>query len=177
MVVAASSKVREYMSNNSTTALINDHETPVAASVLNPDFSFEGRRMKNIIEKSVDRTNYINATKISTLVFGDSIGSNMFLTGFGIQNGWIPISPEALERAIELNNTAVKMNIDAFRLGRLAAHDMKYIELNILSNIESSPHSDASKESGFSLDELINNRKQDVFVFLRAPGPPPINII
>ena len=51
MVVVASSPVRELMNINTTQSIINDHETPVAGFVLDPDHSFGGRRIRQIIEK------------------------------------------------------------------------------------------------------------------------------
>jgi indolepyruvate ferredoxin oxidoreductase len=40
----------------------------------------------------------------------------------------VPVSADAIEKAIELNGAAIEMNRSAFRFGRLAAHDMKAIE-------------------------------------------------
>ena len=48
----------------------------------------------------------------------------MFLLGYAYQLGRVPIGAEAIEQAIELNGAAVEMNRDAFRFGRLAAHDL-----------------------------------------------------
>ena len=53
---------------------------------------------------------------------GDSIATNLFMLGYAYQKGLIPLGHEALERAIELNGTAVPMNLGAFRWGRRAAH-------------------------------------------------------
>ena len=128
MVVVTSSPVRELMNINSTHSIINDHETPVAGFVLDPDHSFGGKRMRQIIKKSSKATNFINSIKIATAMFGDSIASNMFITGYALQKGFIPVLPESMEEAIKLNNMAIDMNISAFRWGRMAAHDYKYVE-------------------------------------------------
>ena len=128
MVVVASSPVRELMNINTTQSIINDHETPVAGFVLDPDHSFGGKRIRQIIEKSSKETNFINAIKISTAMFGDSIASNMFITGYALQKGLIPVKPESMEEAIKLNNMAIDMNLSAFRWGRMAAHDQQYVE-------------------------------------------------
>jgi indolepyruvate ferredoxin oxidoreductase len=47
----------------------------------------------------------------------------MFMLGYAYQLGGLPVSGEALERAIELNGEAVAMNLAAFRYGRRAAVD------------------------------------------------------
>src|SRR5262249_58846917 len=53
--------------------------------------------------------------------------TNPFMLGFAFQKGAIPLSLEALLRAIEINGAAVEMNKLAFTWGRLAAHDMSRI--------------------------------------------------
>ena len=51
----------------------------------------------------------------------------MFMLGFACQHGGLPLSAEAIERAIELNGEAVAMNIAAFRWGRRAAHEPDFV--------------------------------------------------
>jgi indolepyruvate ferredoxin oxidoreductase len=65
---------------------------------------------------------------LATALLGNSIGSNMFMLGYAYQLGALPISAEAIERAIELNGEAVAMNISAFRYGRRAVVDPKALE-------------------------------------------------
>ena len=55
---------------------------------------------------------------------GDSIATNAFMLGFAFQKGAIPLSLEAILRAIEINGAAIEMNKLAFTWGRLAAHDI-----------------------------------------------------
>jgi indolepyruvate ferredoxin oxidoreductase len=55
---------------------------------------------------------------------GDSIATNAFLLGYAFQKGAIPLTLEAMLRAIEINGAAIEMNKQAFTWGRLAAHDM-----------------------------------------------------
>jgi indolepyruvate ferredoxin oxidoreductase len=46
------------------------------------------------------------------------------MLGYAWQKGWVPLSLDALMRAVELNAAAVEMNKAAFNWGRLAAHDI-----------------------------------------------------
>src|SRR5690606_6240385 len=62
-------------------------------------------------------------TSTAQALFGNSVGANMFMLGFACQHGGLPVSTQAVERAIELNGEAVAMNVAAFRWGRRAAHD------------------------------------------------------
>ena len=50
------------------------------------------------------------------------------MLGYAYQLGHVPIGAEAIEQAIELNGAAVEMSRNAFRFGRLAAHDKAAIE-------------------------------------------------
>ena len=51
----------------------------------------------------------------------------MFMLGFAFQHGGLPLSAEAVEKAIELNGEAVAMNVAAFRWGRRAAHEPEFV--------------------------------------------------
>ena len=48
---------------------------------------------------------------------GDAIGANLFLVGFAWQKGLIPLSREAIERAIEVNGVQVAFNRQRLPLG------------------------------------------------------------
>ena len=49
------------------------------------------------------------------------------MLGFAFQHGGLPLSAEAVEKAIELNGEAVAMNVAAFRWGRRAAHEPDFV--------------------------------------------------
>ena len=52
----------------------------------------------------------MNATQLATALLGDAIGANLFVVGYALQKGLIPVGLPALERAIELNGRAIEMN-------------------------------------------------------------------
>jgi indolepyruvate ferredoxin oxidoreductase len=52
---------------------------------------------------------------------GDALFANMLLLGYAWQKGLVPVSASALDKAIELNGTAVEANRQAFLWGRRAA--------------------------------------------------------
>src|SRR3546814_7746456 len=59
---------------------------------------------------------------------GDAIATNMFMLGYAVQRGLVPVSLEALLKAIELNGTAIDSNIRSLNWGRLYAQDPKAVE-------------------------------------------------
>ena len=70
----------------------------------------------------------VDATELATALMGDAIATNLFMLGYAWQQGLVPLSLEALMRAIELNGAAVEMNKTAFAWGRLAAHDLGAVQ-------------------------------------------------
>ncbi|MBV8392446.1 MAG: 2-oxoacid:acceptor oxidoreductase family protein, partial [Alphaproteobacteria bacterium] len=109
---------------------VNTHETITGEFTRHPDLAFPGNTLKLSIEASAgaDACDFIEASKLATALMGDSIATNLFMLGYAYQKGLIPIGHEALETAIELNGTAVKMNLGAFRWGRRAAADRAAVE-------------------------------------------------
>jgi indolepyruvate ferredoxin oxidoreductase len=61
-----------------------------------------------------------DASDLAKALLGDSIYSNMMVFGAVWQMGAIPVSYTAIQRAIELNGTAVERNKRAFEFGRWA---------------------------------------------------------
>lgn len=62
----------------------------------------------------------IDAGRLSERLLGDTVYANILLLGFAWQDGLVPVSLDALRRAIELNGVAVETNLKAFDWGRLA---------------------------------------------------------
>ncbi|MFO1036627.1 MAG: indolepyruvate ferredoxin oxidoreductase family protein [Geminicoccaceae bacterium] len=74
------------------------------------------------------RADFVDATRLATGLLGDSIATNMLMLGYAWQKGLVPLSAEAIDRAIELNGAAVALNRAAFLWGRRAAHDLAAVE-------------------------------------------------
>lgn len=68
------------------------------------------------------------AASIATQVLGDSIYTNQILLGMAWQSGKIPLLRESIEKAIQLNGTAVDKNIEAFRIGCHLSSDPSLIQ-------------------------------------------------
>jgi indolepyruvate ferredoxin oxidoreductase len=70
----------------------------------------------------------IDATRLAGLLAGQAITANLFLLGIAWQRGLVPVSREALARAIELNGVAIADNTLAFEWGRRYAVDPGGVE-------------------------------------------------
>jgi indolepyruvate ferredoxin oxidoreductase len=112
-----------------TRAIVNVDLLPTASFVMNPDIDFEAGTMRNSLNEAVSPSDLdiLDATGLATALMGDSIATNSFMLGFAFQRGTIPLSLEAIMKAIELNGAAIEMNKLAFSWGRLAAHDLQRV--------------------------------------------------
>src|SRR3546814_5636791 len=104
--------------------------TPTAAFTLNPDLKFDDNGMVQAIRKAAGEnlSEFLEGTRIATALMGDAIATNMFMLGYAVQRGLVPVSLEALLKAIELNGTAIDSNIRSLNWGRLYAQDPKAVE-------------------------------------------------
>jgi len=126
IVVTASAPALSRVERGVTRAFVNADLQPTASFVQNPDIDFEETAMQAALREAVGERNLdiIDATGIAATLMGDSIATNAFMLGFAFQKGALPLSLEAILRAIEINGAAIEMNKQAFAWGRLAAHDM-----------------------------------------------------
>jgi len=155
LVVSASQKTME-TTRPGTRMVVNTHEQMTGAFTRNADFKFPGNSLRETIEHGVgaDNAEFVGASRIATALMGDSIATNMFMLGFAFQRGLVPVSSEALNKAIELNGAGVKMNQAAFLWGRRAAVDLKAVEKLIAPRTEQTTSVKVSE----TLDETIARR-------------------
>ncbi len=106
-------------------AVVNTNRTFTGDFTRNPDMRFPTDELLGRITAAVgeDAVDFLDATRIATALMGDSIATNLFMTGYAFQKGWLPLSLAAIEAAIELNGIAVEANKKAFAWGRRAAAD------------------------------------------------------
>ena len=130
IVVAGTRKVLATVTHGATQMVVNTNEFLPGEFTRNADFFLPSERLKRTIVADAGRDNahFIDATRLATALFGQSIGANMFLVGYAYQLGAIPVSATAIERAIELNGEAVAMNRAAFHWGRRAVMDRAAVE-------------------------------------------------
>ena len=130
MVVAAAPNALSRVERDVTRAVVNSYVAPTAAFIGDGDMDFGAEAMHRAIRSTAGESNtdFIDGTGLATALLGDSIATNLFMVGYALQKGLIPLSLESIERAIELNNVAVETNKRTLAWGRLAAHDRAAVE-------------------------------------------------
>ncbi len=109
-----------------STVVVNTYEAMPGTFTTRPDMQFPAADIVKAIATALggQAPLQIDATQIATALIGDAIAANLFILGYAWQQGLVPISFEALMRAIELNGAAIEMNKTAFAWGRLAVVDL-----------------------------------------------------
>jgi indolepyruvate ferredoxin oxidoreductase len=159
MIVTASPDALTRMQTGRTRVVVNCAETPTADFTRNPDWQFPLARMQALIGETVGSgaAHFIQASDLALRLLGDSIASNLFLLGYAWQQGMVPVSGEAIDRAIELNGTAVAMSRAAFLWGRRSAHDPAAVAAYARPQVAVPPASALCVPAG-TLDEVIARR-------------------
>lgn len=122
LVVTAGAKTIGLMTQGRTGAVVNDHEIITGEFTRNRDFHVPSDRLKLSLESRLrERVQFLNASTLAERFLGDSIYSNMLVTGAAWQAGLIPLSQASILRAIELNGAKAEENKRAFQIGRWAA--------------------------------------------------------
>ena len=125
LVVSSSAKASRTYRRDRTRAVLNTTEMSTADFVRNPDANMKADSRVDEIGNAVGPNNLstLAANKLAEIWLGDTIYANVVMLGFAWQQGLLPVSLAAIERAIELNGVKVPENVRAFGLGRLAALD------------------------------------------------------
>ncbi|MGE8499395.1 MAG: indolepyruvate ferredoxin oxidoreductase family protein [Pseudomonas sp.] len=155
LVVSASEEALAKLNDKIAHAVINSHEAATAEFTRNPDAQVPGGAMREAISEAVGegKTRFVDATRLATRLLGDSIATNLFMLGYAYQKGLVPVSAEAIDKAIQLNGVSVPLNQQAFLWGRRAAHDMVAVEKLAAPKVVEAPHCR-------TLEEIVEDRVQ-----------------
>ena len=155
-VVAAAKDTITLCEASRTVGVINTHVIPTADFILNRDFNFQSRKVNHVLETELRKdSSFYDFTKPAEALLGDSIATNIMMLGYAYQKGLLPLSAKAILQAIEVNGVSIKMNTQAFQLGRLAAADPARLEAMMKGQDEVV----APKTlDAMSLDEVIAHR-------------------
>jgi indolepyruvate ferredoxin oxidoreductase len=157
IVVAVSEDVISKTTAGRTQAIINTGRSITGEFLRNPDREFPEGAMEQAVADAVGRaaTQFLDAAQMATRLLGHSIATNIFMLGLAFQRGLVPLSLEAILRAIELNGAAVADNLRAFHWGRRAAHDPAGVAALTGGGEPPAPEHRLSA----NLDELIERRR------------------
>jgi len=170
LVVSASAEALSRLRPGHSRAIVNSHETITGDFTRHPDLPFPGRDLRDSIAAAVGDiggdggAEFVEATRLATGLLGDSIATNLFMLGYAYQQGLVPVTADAIERAIELNAVAVDFNLSAFAWGRRAAVDGAAVAARAIPK-DAVP---ASHRLSQSLDELVGRRVEFLGAYQNA---------
>src|SRR5258705_6784813 len=154
--VAVAKETITLCESSRTNGVINSHVIPTADFILNRDFNFQSRKVNIVLENALTRdSSFFDFTKPAEILLGDSIATNMMMMGYAYQKGLLPLTAKAIEQAIEVNGVSIKMNTQAFQLGRLAAADPAPLAAMMKGQDETAP---PKALGAMSLDEIVAHR-------------------
>jgi len=158
LVVTGTKKVLASVKQGQTALVVNTAEVMPGEFTRNADFSLPTERLKRAIKGAAGEEGaaFVDATAVATALLGNAIAANMFMLGYAYQAGHVPLSAAAIEKAIELNGEAVKMNLAAFTWGRRAAAEPELIA-SMMSELKAPAESRRISET---LDEVIARRQE-----------------
>jgi indolepyruvate ferredoxin oxidoreductase len=121
MVVAQGRTARPLLGADRTVAVLNADLQPTAQFVLNTATRYDRDGMLASVRSACREVITVPGVQAVEEALGDLIYLNVWLLGIAYQRGLVPLSSEAINRALELNGAQIERNKAAFALGRAAA--------------------------------------------------------
>ena len=149
-VVVSSSPKASGTYRSGTSVALNLASMPTGDLVLrrDADLNIDGRASAIAAVVGADNLAAFDANATSEALFGDAVFANVMMLGFAWQRGLVPVTLDALMRAVELNNVAVDANKRALACGRLMAADPSAL----------TRHLNPKPEFAGSLEEIVARR-------------------
>ena len=148
LVVSASADALARLNPARTKAVVNSYETATADFIHDKEYDFPAQDLCDAINQEAGEGNaqFVDATRIARELLGDTIASNLFMLGYAYQNGYVPVSDDAIGQAITLNGVAIDLNKSAFLWGRRAAVNIDAVisqlgEKSMPANVLDTPES------------------------------------
>jgi indolepyruvate ferredoxin oxidoreductase len=127
LLVAAGPETLGMLDARRSKVVVNTFADMPSTFILDPDLEFPERRLLSALDEFSDVAFPLDATSLAGALLGDTIGANIFMLGFAFQQGLLPLSGDALYRALELYGVNVEGNKQAFNWGRFAAHSPEVV--------------------------------------------------
>ncbi len=122
LVTSSGAKTLGLMTRGRTRAVCNAHQIITGDFTRNTDFSLPVDRMSMALSARIgaEALSMLDATKLAEKFLADAIYANVLMLGAAWQAGLVPLSLEAIEKAVELNGAGVEGNLLALKIGRWA---------------------------------------------------------
>ncbi|PLW83401.1 pyruvate ferredoxin oxidoreductase [Kineobactrum sediminis] len=129
IVVGTDARSLAVLAKDRTRVLVNHSEVPSGQFVRDRNSTIRmGERIEALAGAvGKDNLHTVAANELMERILGNTVYANVFLLGHAWQQGLVPVSRAALERALELNGVNVTENLQAFGWGRIAAQDPDYV--------------------------------------------------
>ncbi|MEX2423058.1 MAG: indolepyruvate ferredoxin oxidoreductase family protein [Acidimicrobiia bacterium] len=119
-LVAASEPVLACCDPQRTRVVVSTERVPTGAMIGHPARAFpEDEARARLLASAMD-VRMLDAAALASATTGSSGTANILMLGAAIQDGSVPVRPESVRAAIELNGVAVEANLAAFEWGRAA---------------------------------------------------------
>ncbi|MEM7096267.1 MAG: indolepyruvate ferredoxin oxidoreductase family protein [Actinomycetota bacterium] len=113
------------VTDHATVVVGSTSTTPTGAMIGRPDLALPqpSEMSSALAEVSTIAQHWADAQAITSHLFGSAASANLLVVGMAVQAGALPIEPDHIERAIQLNGVQVDVNEMAFRWGRAIVVD------------------------------------------------------
>ena len=125
LLTATTEKMLAVADHDNTVLVGSTSQTPTGSMVGHPETAYpevavlRARLADSLRAEPV----LVDAAESCRRLLGSAAGANLFMLGAAVQTGALPITPDAIERAIGLNGVAVDANLAAFAWGRWSVAD------------------------------------------------------
>ncbi|MEM7340102.1 MAG: indolepyruvate ferredoxin oxidoreductase family protein [Actinomycetota bacterium] len=140
-LVGASDASIRAVDPNHTMVIASSATTPTGRMVTNPAIGYPSAGIAERLSAGSrhNQHRFVDAAAMATALVGGAAAANVLLLGVAVQAGWVPVSVQAVEEAIDLNGVAVATNRAAFTWGRRLVHDPDTVAARIAAASATTP--------------------------------------
>jgi indolepyruvate ferredoxin oxidoreductase len=118
-----------------TVAIVNSDVVPTIDNIRNRAPVSGPGQMLELVNSVTNRGRniFLDANRLAEGLFGTHMAVNLFMMGVAYQGGLIPISLDAMQKAIEWNGVDIERNLQTFSWGRKYYEDAAFVESNAVA--------------------------------------------
>ena len=127
-LVGASDPVVACCDPRRTRVTVSTERVPTGAMIGHPERAFPDSEALARLTASALGVRTVHAAELAEATTGSAAAANILMLGAAVQDGSVPVRPESVRAAIELNGVAVDANLIAFEWGRAAVSHPRLVE-------------------------------------------------